>query len=70
VITSLAVLGFDPDSGEMVLQSVHRGVTVDDVRAQTGWELRTLGPVAATPGPTAGELAALRRFDPDGTWTG
>lgn len=70
VITSLAVLGFDADSGEMVLQSVHPGVTVDDVRAQTGWELRTLGPVAATPGPTAGELAALRRFDPDGTWTG
>jgi glutaconate CoA-transferase subunit B len=70
VITSLAVLGFDPDSGEMIWESVHPGVTVEDVRAQTGWDLRVAGPVATTPEPTSDELAVLRRFDPQGTWTG
>src|SRR5690242_3990609 len=30
VITSLAVLGFDPASGEMVLESVHPGVTIGE----------------------------------------
>lgn len=70
VITSLAVLGFDAGSGEMLLESVHPGVTVDDVRGQTGWNLRVAGPVGTTPEPSAEELAVLRRFDPDGTWTG
>ena len=70
VITSLAVLGFDAASGEMVLESVHRGVTVDDVRAQTGWDLRVVPRVATTHEPTSDELAVLRRFDPEGTWTG
>jgi glutaconate CoA-transferase, subunit B len=70
VITSLAVLGFEPDSGEMVLESVHPGVTVDDVRAQTGWDLRAAGRVGTTAEPTLDELAVLRRFDPDGMWTG
>ena len=69
VITSLAVLGFDPDSGEMVLESVHPGVTVDEVRAHTGWELRAPAQPPTTAEPSAEELAVLRRFDPDGTWT-
>ncbi len=70
VITSLGVLGFDRPSGEMVLESVHPGVTVDEVRANTGWDLRVAPRLPTTPEPTAEELAALRRFDPDGTWTG
>lgn len=69
VITDLGVLGFDP-SGEMVLESVHPGVTVDAVRAHTGWPLRVAAAVRTTPEPTPEELVALRRFDPDGIWTG
>lgn len=70
VITNLAVLGFDPESGEMVLESVHPGVAVDEVRAHTGWDLRVPARPAITAEPSAAELAALRRFDPDGEWTG
>jgi glutaconate CoA-transferase subunit B len=70
VITSLAVLGFDPASGEMLLESVHPGVTVDEVRAHTGWALRAAARLETTSPPTAKELAVLRRFDPEGTWTG
>jgi glutaconate CoA-transferase, subunit B len=70
VITSLAVLGFDRESGEMILECVHPGVTADRIRAETGWDLRAAPGLATTPEPTPDELAVLRRFDPDGTWTG
>jgi glutaconate CoA-transferase subunit B len=68
VITTLGVLGFD-GSGEMVLESVHPGVTVEEVRAHTGWEIRVAADLRTTPEPTAEELAALQKFDPDGVWT-
>jgi glutaconate CoA-transferase, subunit B len=70
VITSLAVLGFDPESGEIVLESVHPGVTVDEVREHTGWDLRVAARLEMTAVPAAEELAVLRRFDPDGAWAG
>jgi glutaconate CoA-transferase subunit B len=53
----------------MLLATTHPGVTVEEVRAQTGWPLR-LGPdVGETPPPTGAELATIRRFDPEGFWT-
>jgi glutaconate CoA-transferase, subunit B len=70
VITSLAVLGFDRESGEMVLESLHPGVTVDEVREHTGWDLRVAARLEMTAVPAAEELAVLRRFDPDGAWAG
>jgi glutaconate CoA-transferase subunit B len=70
VITTLGLFRFDPASGEMLLASTHPGVTAAEVRAQTGWALRTAAAVAATPPPTPEELAAIRRFDPEGFWTG
>jgi glutaconate CoA-transferase subunit B len=70
VITSLAVLGFDHESGEMMLESVHPGVTVEEVKGQMGWDLQVSPSLRTTAEPSADELAALTRFDPDGTWTG
>lgn len=70
VISSLAILGFDREDREMVLESVHPGVTVDEVKGNTGWDLRVSPALGTTGEPTADELAALRRFDPDGMWTG
>jgi glutaconate CoA-transferase subunit B len=69
VITTLGLFRFDPTTREMVLASAHPGVTVDDVRAQTGWPLATAPAVGQTPPPTAEELAVIRRFDPEGFWT-
>jgi glutaconate CoA-transferase subunit B len=70
VITTLGLFRFDPAGGEMVLTSAHPGVTVDRVRAETGWPLRVAPDVSLTPSPTDAELAAIRRFDPEGFWTG
>lgn len=70
VITTLGILRFEPGTREMILASVHPGVTAAAVRARTGWPLRLAPDLAATPPPSAGELAMIRRFDPEGFWTG
>ena len=69
IITTLAVLRFPEGGGEAFLASVHPGNTVDEVLAETGWPLQVSDPVSETSAPTAGELTAIRRFDPDGFWT-
>lgn len=70
VITTLGVLRFDPVTREMILASLHPGVTLQSVLAATGWPLKVAPDRAETPEPTAEELAILRRFDPQGFWTG
>jgi len=70
VITTMGVLKFDPETKEMMLVSVHPGVTADAIRANTGWPLKVDVEPAQTPEPTAEELAMLKQFDPEGYWTG
>jgi len=65
VVTDLGTYRFDADSGEMVLGAVHPGVTLDEVRAATGWDVRVAGDLAATPAPTTEELRLIREeLDP------
>lgn len=68
LITTLGVLRFGSD-GEAFLASVHPGVGVEDVLANTGWNLRVAEKLEETPPPTADELAAMRELDPDHFWT-
>ncbi len=58
VVTDLGTL--EPVDGELTLTHVHPGVSADDVRAATGWELRVSDELATSPAPTADELDALR----------
>jgi glutaconate CoA-transferase subunit B len=69
IITTLGVLRFPDDGGEAFLASVHPGHTVDEVRENTGWDLKTTSDVKKTSAPTESELNAIRRFDPEGFWT-
>ena len=69
IITTLAVLRFPEGGGEAYLASVHPGSTVDEVRANTGWDVKLGSDLTETLPPTEAELAAIRRFDPDGFWT-
>jgi len=69
VITTMGVLKFDPKTREMLLVSVHPGITADEVKANTGWPLTVDDDPAQTPEPTAEALAMLKRFDPQGYWT-
>ena len=66
----MGVLKFDPKTKEMMLVSVHPGVTADAVKANTGWPLKVDVELIQTPEPTAEELAMLKQFDPQGYWTG
>jgi glutaconate CoA-transferase, subunit B len=69
VVTDLGRYDFDRESGEMRLVAVHPGVTVDQVRAVTGWDLRVADDLGITPEPTAEELRLIREeLDPDGTY--
>jgi glutaconate CoA-transferase subunit B len=60
VITDLGVLEPSPDDCELTLTQVHPGVSVDDVRSATGWDLRVADTVVTTEPPTVTELAVLR----------
>jgi len=69
VVTDLGILHFDAD-GEMRLDSLHPGATLDAVRASTGWAVRVADRVAQTPAPTADELRLIReQLDPEGLYT-
>jgi glutaconate CoA-transferase subunit B len=65
VITDLAVFGFDPERKRMKLEGLNPGISVDEVREQTGFELLIDGNLRVTETPTEAELRLLRSLDPD-----
>ncbi|MCY3577805.1 MAG: CoA-transferase subunit beta [bacterium] len=60
VISDLCVLRPDPVTKELTLTSVHPGVSMDDVRDATGWDLQVADEVEVTPVPSSDELTVLR----------
>jgi glutaconate CoA-transferase subunit B len=60
VITDLAIFEPEPGTNELVVTSLHPGVTADQVRAATGWPVRVVPHLAETPPPTTHELNVLR----------
>ena len=69
VITDMAVLGFDPETREAMLLSVHPGSSAQQVQENTGFPLRMPATVPETPLPTPEELRLLREeIDPRGVY--
>ncbi|MEU3407919.1 CoA-transferase [Streptomyces sp. NPDC006670] len=67
VVSDLGVFDFDGPGHVMRLASVHPGVTVEEVRAATGFELAVGEEVPFTREPTAEELRLIREvIDPKG----
>ncbi len=67
VLTPLCILDFEENTKQMRLKSVHRGVSVQEVVENTGFELIIPGEVPTTEPPTKEELEILRtRVDVDG----
>ena len=64
VVTTLGLFGFEPESRRMRLEALHPGVSVDDVKANTGFEVLVSGQLTTTNPPTAEELGILRMLDP------
>ena len=67
VITQLGILGFDDESKEMMLLSVHPGVTIKEVVENTSFKLIIPDKVSTTTPPSDEELQILREeIDPSG----
>jgi glutaconate CoA-transferase subunit B len=62
VITDLGILEPDPQTKELVLTHLHEGVTVEQAREKTGWDLEVADDLQTTEPPTAEELKALREL--------
>ncbi len=71
IITDLGCYIFE--DGEMVLKSIHSGVgvTLDQVKAKVGWDIRVSSDLEETTPPTEKELRILReKVDPNRIWIG
>ncbi|MFC9756602.1 CoA-transferase subunit beta [Streptomyces sp. NPDC056921] len=68
VVSDLGVFDFATPDRSMRLASLHPGVTVDQVREATGFELTIADDVPYTREPSAAELSLIREvIDPHGT---
>jgi glutaconate CoA-transferase subunit B len=55
--------------GELRLDSIHPGVTLEQVRAAMGWEPRVSESLASTQAPSVEELRLIREeLDPAGVY--
>jgi len=69
VVSTLALMDFEPESKRMRLKATHPGVSVEDVIAATGFELVLPEKVEVTEPPSAEELRLLREeIDPEGLY--
>ncbi|MFV2064175.1 MAG: CoA-transferase subunit beta [Chloroflexota bacterium] len=69
VVTDLAVYHFD-DEGQMRLDLLHPGATLEQVRESMGWQVRVSPQLSTTPAPTPEELRLIREvLDPDGHYS-
>ena len=60
VVTSLAVMGYHPDTKRMILLQTQPGVEIEEVLDNTGFELLVAEDVSENPPPTEEELYVLR----------
>ncbi|MCP3989284.1 MAG: CoA synthetase [Actinomycetia bacterium] len=59
-VTPLCVMDFTDDTKHLRLKSLHRGVTVDEVVANTGFDLIVPDQIPTTTEPTTAELEIIR----------
>ena len=65
LITDLAVMGYHETTRRMQVLALHPGVTMEQVRAATGFALEAVEPLRVTVAPTEEELGILREeIDP------
>jgi glutaconate CoA-transferase subunit B len=62
VVTDLCIMRPDPISKELIVVSLHPGITRDQVQTNTGWQLRFAADLAETLAPTEQELTILREL--------
>jgi acyl CoA:acetate/3-ketoacid CoA transferase alpha subunit/acyl CoA:acetate/3-ketoacid CoA transferase beta subunit len=66
VISQLGVYGFDTESKHMMLLSLHPGVTIEQIKENSGFEIHIPDNVTVTMPPSQKELQLLKKIDPAG----
>jgi glutaconate CoA-transferase subunit B len=65
VVSTMALMDYEPESCRMRLKALYPGVTEQEVVANTGFELVMPGKIDAIPAPSMEELRMLREeIDP------
>ena len=70
MVTTLGVFGFEPDTRRMRVKAMHPGVTIQQIRDNTGFPLGEVERVVVTKPPSADELSMLRALDPERRFLG
>lgn len=63
IITTLGILRPDPVTKEFMIDSYHSCSSIEEMQANTGWELKVSPNVRMTPDPTQAEIDTLRAVD-------
>jgi len=69
IITNKCVFRFDPETKEAYLDSVHPGITVEEIKESVSWDLKVAPEVKVTPEPTEKQLEIIRTIDELGIYT-
>jgi acyl CoA:acetate/3-ketoacid CoA transferase beta subunit len=70
VISQLGVYGFDDKSKRMQLLSIHPGITIDQIKENSGFEIIIPKKILVTTPPLQKELTILKTIDPTGMVVG
>ncbi|PRD40852.1 3-oxoadipate--succinyl-CoA transferase subunit B [Phyllobacterium phragmitis] len=60
VVTDLCILEPDPQTRELTVTSIHKGVTREQIQENCGWPVKFAAQIVETPIPTDTELSVLR----------
>jgi len=62
IVKKVTVKGWNPETKELILTQLHPGVSAEEVREATGWDLRLAAEPRVTEPPSPDELGALREL--------
>jgi glutaconate CoA-transferase subunit B len=69
VVSPLGVMRFHPETKEMYVESYHPGVTIETIKANTGWDIQISDHVRVTTPPDPESVRILREeVDPTGVF--
>lgn len=66
IITNLCVMDFGGENCALRVCSLHKGVSLDEVKDNTGFDLEVVEDLGFTPEPLAQQLEIINQIDPEG----
>lgn len=69
VVSTLGILRFNPDTKEMYLAATYKGVTAEQVKENTSWDLKISPDLQEVEPPYEEEVRIIREIDKEGLFT-